>query len=75
MAYNILSYLASPGQAMNFVRDAEKLLEELDAAHPKLYKLWHAVGLARESAKAKDQKGERHPGKGKKRLSIGKKGD
>lgn len=53
-SYNILSTMASPGQAMNYLTDAFKLVEENIETHPECEKLLGVIALLKDGAIEKD---------------------
>lgn len=53
-SYNILSTMASPGQAMNYLSEAFKLVEENHEAHPECEKLLGVIALLKDGAIEKD---------------------
>lgn len=53
-SYNILSTLASPGQAMNYLAEAYALVQENQDAHPECAKLLGVIALLKDGAIEKD---------------------
>lgn len=53
-SYNILSTMASPGQAMNYLTEAFKLVEEHQHTHPECEKLLGVIALLKDKAIEKD---------------------
>lgn len=53
-SYNILSTMASPGQAMNYLTEALKLVEEHADSHPECEKLLGVIALLKDGAIERD---------------------
>lgn len=58
-AYNILSTMASPGQAFNYLAEAWTLVKQHEAEHPEYIRLLGVIAMLKEGAVARD--GHRNP--------------